>query len=464
MNKIFEALETVTKKKMTTKERMELIANSIGKFPELEVYFKKTFGEDIFNIDEKSIEKSLEIHTNLKFRDVGAKVEWFISQRGGQRSLLSFTEDSKVTSSFKDFEDMLEKLLKVRGHEALNLLKDFFMNSDAIDAKWYARCLSRSLACGISLQTVNKILELAGKPLIEEFKLALCTSIDTDDDKIDDELKKLTYPIWGEPKFDGIRMIVRNHRKTRHVKTHTLSRDAKPVEGVYGIMSEFDRLVGNRNAEFDGELRIGDDFLKTLGQSHRKTGHDLTVKRVLHVFDLLVLDKQDLTYMPYEARRKYLAELVEGKSELIVMTKSKILNSPEEVKDLYKKSIKAGYEGIVLKMNKPYTRDRRFWFKMKPVKEMSLKVIGWEYGTGKNYESVSRLKVSDKSGKLESWVGTSKQKFIDKLTSEKENLIGKIVEVKFDLIFKVGEKWSFRFARFNKYEFRDDLSEPDTVK
>ena len=95
-----------------------------------------------------------------------------------------------------------------------------------------------------------------------------------------------------------------------------------------------------------------------------------------------------------------------------------------------------------------------------------MKVIGFEYGTGRNSNFISRLIVSDRDGVIVSGVSSGlNDADIQDLTVMKDNntLIGTMVDIIYSEISKnKDDKFSLRFPRVNKI-VRDDKIEADDM-
>ncbi len=462
----------------STKEKFALLKK--GMTPYMEEYLRMTFGDAILNIASRTIEKALEIKTPIKHKDIGARVHWWLHNHNKQSSLLAFSgmEDQKRESSFNDFRDLFGRLQNIRGQDAMDEIKLFLKNCEPRDAKWYSRALIKYLACGMSYGTVNKVFKELKMDLIVFFEVALYEKIDGYPlNKPDREgLKEQLIPIfqkhkeiWLEPKYDGMRIIERNCNLLRKRKTEAISRNGLTVNSVQFLHSEFDRVMDGKFIEFDGEIIAkGKDFNTLMTQMHRKHDLSVTMPREYQVFDATSIGGNDITYLPYIERRRMLEEVfTKIDSEIIKLVKNKKATTPEEVIEMYEKSVAAGYEGIMIKLDVPYDRGegRENGYKLKPVKTADLEICSLiKEGTGRYAGMTSSFEVKDATGKVRGKVGSGlKKKDIEYINKVKDGAtwLGKIIEIKYDSITpekKDGTR-SIRFGRFVKFRFDKDKPE-----
>jgi len=261
-------------------------------------------------------------------------------------------------------------------------------------------------------------------------------------------------------------LVVRNCLLQKNIDTEAVSRNGKRIESVNLVINEFNKCFGNVHIELDGEL-IAKDFQTLMTQVHRKNNLSNTLPREFMVFDILTYDGNDVTYLTYEERRKILENLFSKfESEVIKLIKNREAKTTENIIDVFKKSVSGGYEGIILKNNSLYTKDRENWYKMKPITEASLEIISLNReGKGRWAGMISSFDVTDASGTVVSKVGSGMNDETIKHVN-KGNIaewLGKIVEIRYDCVTKPNKlgKRSLRFPRFIKFRF--DLNKPDKL-
>jgi len=104
----------------------------------------------------------------------------------------------------------------------------------------------------------------------------------------------------------------------------------------------------------------------------------------------------------FSARREILEKIVTPKAKKIRLTQSIVTSDEKEIEDFYKKSLKDGEEGLMLKkLDAPYKPGARVghMVKLKSTMEtFDLVVVGAEWGEGKRSKWLSSFTIACKSG------------------------------------------------------------------
>lgn len=161
---------------------------------------------------------------------------------------------------------------------------------------------------------------------------------------------------------------------------------------------------GISSAVFDAEA-IGVDpktgkfipFQETMKRKRKyevgKTAGDIPVK--VYIFDLLFLNGEDLTQLPFEDRLSRLTKLFKKKflkkQNVLVVSDSPIIDSFEEMDGMFKDALDKGLEGLIVKdpesVYAPGTRNYD-WIKLKAnidsglIDTVDCVVLGYYYGKG----------------------------------------------------------------------------------
>lgn len=161
------------------------------------------------------------------------------------------------------------------------------------------------------------------------------------------------------------------------------------------------RALDVESAILDGEA-IG--YNPTTGKllpfqetSQRKRKHGIeeiakTIPIKYFAFDILYLNGEDLLLKPFKERRLLLEKLIKNKTDSLEVEYQKTVQKPEEIIELFNKSISLGFEGIMAKkINSPYRAGARdfTWVKLKHAGQGMLAdtidcvVLGYYQGQGK---------------------------------------------------------------------------------
>ena len=205
-----------------------------------------------------------------------------------------------------------------------------------------------------------------------------------------DHKAKLEYPLYVQPKLDGVRMVASYDGNEVKLITRRLHAIIGFDKIKADLKSMFDN-TGTRDFCIDGELYSHGTNLQTISGIVRNESIGEEVKNTLqyYVFDCFDTNQPALNF---ETRFKTLKHFVES-----VKTKSIVLNDTVEVEtstkadNYYKKAIANGYEGVIYKSsNRPYEFDfnkekRSSWYlKRKKQDDAEYPIVGFTQGKGKD--------------------------------------------------------------------------------
>ncbi|NBU81612.1 MAG: hypothetical protein EBS55_08195 [Flavobacteriaceae bacterium] len=174
--------------------------------------------------------------------------------------------------------------------------------------------------------------------------------------KWEDSKDKIEYPIFSQPKLDGIRCIV--------TKDGMFSRNGKPIisaphirESLDGLFTEYPDLI------FDGELyadKFANDFNKivSLVKKTKPTDADLKESKKNIQYWIYDLPSEDDTF---EIRSQSLYDLFMEWSYFnahCINVDTDICQSEKEVMEYYEKYVNDGFEGQMLRLDKKYENKR----------------------------------------------------------------------------------------------------------
>ena len=214
--------------------------------------------------------------------------------------------------------------------------------------------LTQNLRLGVGVKTLQKLWPTR----FTVFEVQLAKPLDS---------RKLEFPCTIEPKYDGVRAV--------YIDGRYLSRYGKELQGP--------QIECPSGLVLDGEL-LGADFQNTL--SAVRVGGDLQY----HVFDCITEAewKAKVFTTRYLDRTADLCSL-----NLKHQVTGWICDTQQELDHHHANNLANGFEGSMVKLNKPYELGRSStWMKIKPVREMDILVVGWNYGFGKYGGCIGALK------------------------------------------------------------------------
>ena len=253
---------------------------------------------------------------------------------------------------------------------------------------------------------------------------------------------KIKFPIYSQPKLDGVRCIVRSDGMW--------SRNGKQIISAPHIFEALKPLFeSNPDLILDGELYAHKDVcdFNTIISCVRKTKPTA---------DDLVLSKQYIQYHIYDLpshdgvfhdRIRALAEL--GVPSCCEVVSTHTVGSEEAILNTYKMYIDQGYEGQMLRTNAVYEGKRsKSLLKHKSFVDADFTILGVVEGKGNLTGKVGKLQFEINGKSFESAVNGTWE-YLTELYS-RNDLVGKIATVKY---FELTEDGVPRFPKV--VEIRD---------
>jgi uncharacterized protein (DUF2237 family) len=343
---------------------------------------------------------------------------------------------------------------KMRGNDATTHVRRLLTCLEPDDREVIRRVLGRSLKCGVSESTVEKIWP--------DLKLSYpCMLVSPLTEKT-----KLKFPCIVQTKMDGMRF-------NAHVVNGTVdfrSRAGKELafEGL-PIEADFQKLP---DGVYDGELLVANCDRKTgngiltkfqKGTGTLATGRDIHAK----VWDVIPVTDfaKGVCSTGYIERFRILSGTLKAtRPNTIILVQTWLdVKNIEEAQTIYKEQLAKGEEGVILKDPKGPWEDKRVkhQVKMKAELEADLRVTGFLPGTGKYEGKIGSLLVESADGKVKTAVGTGLND--EERSYDPKEFIGKIVAVKYNALIddkKTGQKSLFLPVFV---EIREDKKVADTL-
>lgn len=192
------------------------------------------------------------------------------------------------------------------------------------------------------------------------------------------EAKKIKFPVFVQPKLDGIRCIA----IIKGGEVTLWSRTRKPINSVPHIVQELEAAFENMDIILDGELYNHDmksDFEKIVSLVRQKEpgeGHEVVQ---YHVYD--IINGESFKHRFAQLHRIFRMYEFYG----IKAVGTDVAKTEEEVLTKFEKHVKTGYEGAMLRnVDSEYAQRRSMDLqKMKPFIDDDFPIVGVQEGRGK---------------------------------------------------------------------------------
>jgi ATP-dependent DNA ligase len=196
---------------------------------------------------------------------------------------------------------------------------------------------------------------------------------------------KMEFPLYVQPKLDGIRCISEFIPGSRKIKM--ISRKGTEFNNFKDIQDNLFYAIENKftsNIFIDGELysdELSFEKISGLVRSQTLTNDEkqLLKKINYHIYDIFI---PEYPLLGYDERHKILLDLFDNNNTNTIckLVITEIANTIDEIKPLHQKYIEQGYEGIMLRDKKgPYEMDKRSKYlqKYKTFLEEEFEIIGY---------------------------------------------------------------------------------------
>ena len=323
---------------------------------------------------------------------------------------------------------------------------------------WYRRILIKDLRCGVSEKTINKVVEKINENyIIPTFACQLAHDSANHEGKLAGQ--KLV-----EVKLDGVRVITIVWPNGRVLQ---FSRNGKELVNFEHIKNQMALTAGHYDVPmvFDGEV-MSSSFQDLMKQVHRKSDVQ-SGDAILNLFDILSLEdfEQGICNTPQHLRSQTLVGWYNhNKADLpnvtVLHQREVDLDTAEgqaEFKLINQQAVAGGYEGIMIKdPDAAYECKRSIaWLKLKPFIEVSLEVVDFEEGTGRNQGRLGAIicEGEDDDRRIRVNVGSGfSDSDRDSYWAGRTTLAGTIAEVRADAITQNQDgTYSLRFPRFLRF-------------
>jgi DNA ligase-1 len=311
--------------------------------------------------------------------EVGAAVERALLHRA-QRSLSLQPLEALFVY------ERLQRISLLRGdeseHRKISLLRGLFQDASPLEGKYIARTAMRSMLAGLGPQTMISAISSAwgcdrdavrrAYQLLPELGLlaeaARAGKLEGIKIQPSRPIRPMIYPLGGEaalpgaylPWAPGLKVQVHRAKKELSVFTVRLHNIAPALSGLAEDLARLDQdFIADAEllAFQDGAMQSAAEVVRYINRRHRARRN--RVLPALLAFDLIWLEGDDLSGMPFLERYKRLEQLLGEAKGLAVQgisaAEMKILSSQEEVRDYCRIMQSSGFLGLLAKdANSPY--------------------------------------------------------------------------------------------------------------
>ena len=246
----------------------------------------------------------------------------------------------------------------------------------------------------------------------------------------DDYADKVEFPVYAQPKLDGIRCIATKDG----LKTRT-GKDIVAVPHIFEALRPF--FEEHPNVVLDGELycdKFDNDFNAICHHVRRTnvTEESLEKAKVIeyHVYDIV-----DST-MRFKERTGFIRDnLCDGYAQRLmkyIVPVDTFLSNRETLDELYGQWQEEGYEGQMVRLDEPYENKRsKTLLKRKEFQDGEYTILGWKEGIGNRAGTIGHFNFKTEGGVEFSSNVKGNFEYLADLLGQADNLIGKSATIKY---------------------------------
>jgi ATP-dependent DNA ligase len=269
-----------------------------------------------------------------------------------------------------------------------------------------------------------------------------------------DRKSEIKYPLFSQPKLDGIRCIVRKEGNKLVGRT----RNGKEIECIPHILKRLQGFfLANPKAILDGELYnhdLRDNFNKITSlvrkqkpvRSASMTDKAFAKKQTeyeerlaeaedtiqYHIYDLPYINEQYTENTNFDLRINELKNLLHTNSSIIIVETTEVYNE-SNLNNLYDQYLGQGYEGQMIRKDEKYENKRSTsLLKRKEFIDAEYRVIDVELGNG-NRSGTARNIVCycDKTNQTFNSNIKGSFEYLKEIYDNREEYIGKMATIKY---------------------------------
>lgn len=246
------------------------------------------------------------------------------------------------------------------------------------------------------------------------------------------EEERMEWPAYVQPKLDGLRC----------------ANDGQSLRSRNGKLFYADHLLHGETYLLDGELynhEYKDDFNSITGLFKREP-KNRTPQEAKDCLEKGQMWVYDFPSHPGKFSERYakLEEIIKDLGKMFVLVPTYKVNNHKEVRKYHKQFMEEGYEGTIVRLDKPYENKRsRSLLKFKDWQDAEFEILGYEEGTGGRTGTIGNFLLSFPEGKgakiFKSNVKGSHD-FLKEVWKNRDSYIGKKATVEYQNLTPVKDE------------------------
>ena len=256
--------------------------------------------------------------------------------------------------------------------------------------------------------------------------------------KWEDYEDKIGFPVYAQPKLDGIRCIA-----TKDGLKSRTGKDIVAVPHIFESLQEF--FEEYPDVVLDGELycdKFDNDFnaiCSIVRKSARLTEEDFEKAKVIeyHVYDIVdntmcFRERTDFIKLNFGCESEFqTGDLIYGEGH-VVPVETLFVTGKEMLDELYGQWQERGYEGQMIRLNVPYENKRsKSLLKRKEFQDNEYEILGVEEGSGNRSGTVGYFNFVTPEGVAFKSNIKGNFEYLTELLENRESLIGKQATIKY---------------------------------
>ena len=220
--------------------------------------------------------------------------------------------------------------------------------------------------------------------------------------KVDKKPVDWSEKVYIQPKLDGIRCVIYVDDKENIRCFSRTGKEFHNLEHIKLSLRKFFFDYANVDVVLDGELynhKLRDDFEKIVSLVRKQKPTEEDRRNAQHLIQFHCYDYiETVMNKPYSYRSDQLA-CADFYDASIKYVETNLVNSKESAQLRHQYNLNNGYEGSILRLDRPYEQKRSYNLqKFKDFHDTEATIIGYEEGKGKREGTLGKFLMQDDDG------------------------------------------------------------------